>query len=92
MKSVLSFRLLGILLLLSVCLLGQENRLQQDFKNPPKSARPVSIRPGGEGINRRSERHATDFPDPDSPTIPSVSPGVIENETSSTARTIPARV
>ncbi len=40
MKSVLSFRLLGILLLLSVCLLGQENRLQQDFKNPPKSARP----------------------------------------------------
>jgi len=40
MKSLLSFRLLGILLLLSVCLLGQENRLQQDFKNPPKSARP----------------------------------------------------
>ena len=30
--------------------------------------------PGGEGINRIAESEVTDLPDPDSPTIPIVSP------------------
>ena len=34
----------------------------------------------------------TDLPQPDSPTIPSVWPGSIENEIPSTARTTPSRV
>ena len=37
-------------------------------------------------------RAETDFPDPDSPTMPSVSPGVIDQLTPSTALTIPASV
>ena len=32
------------------------------------------MRPGGVGISRMIDRLVTDFPDPDSPTMPSVSP------------------
>jgi hypothetical protein len=37
----------------------------------------------------RITRHSVDFPQPDSPTRPSVSPGSTERLTSSTARTRP---
>jgi hypothetical protein len=37
-------------------------------------------------------RKVTDLPDPDSPTMPSVSPGWRENETPSTALTRPSSV
>ena len=30
--------------------------------------------PGGEGIKRIADNEVTDFPEPDSPTIPTVSP------------------
>ena len=39
MKSLLSLRVVAILFLLSGCLLGQD-QLQENFKNPPQSARP----------------------------------------------------
>ena len=38
------------------------------------------------------ENDVTDFPDPESPTIPRTSPLYILNETSSTALTVPASV
>src|SRR6185503_8943205 len=59
---------------------------------PSKRASSASTWPGGRGIRPSSERHATDFPDPDSPTMPSVSPRSSWNETSLTARTTPCRV
>src|SRR5688572_33293668 len=45
------------------------------------------MRPGGVGINLMIERFVTDFPDPDSPTMPSVSPRERSNDTPSTALT-----
>jgi hypothetical protein len=44
------------------------------------------------GISRITESDVTDLPLPDSPTIPSVSPGLTWNETPSTARATPASV
>ena len=38
------------------------------------------------------ERDSTDLPEPDSPTMPSVSPGSIESDTPSTAWTMPSSV
>jgi hypothetical protein len=40
MKSRLSIAMIGILVLLSLGAQGQEDQLQQNFKNPPPSARP----------------------------------------------------
>src|SRR5580698_3353897 len=54
-------------------------------------ALPVSMRPGGR-MSRRIERAVTDLPLPDSPTMPSVSPGSTWNERPSTARARPALV
>jgi hypothetical protein len=53
---------------------------------------PGWISPGGCGISRITESEVTDLPLPDSPTIPSVSPGFTWNETPSTARATPASV
>ncbi len=50
-----------------------------------------SMRPGG-SMSRRMDRQATVLPQPDSPTMPSVSPGLRVKLTPSTARTIPSAV
>src|SRR5262245_62612434 len=54
--------------------------------------RPSTMRPGGEAIRRSTESEVTLLPQPDSPTIASVSPGMIAKDTPSTARTMPSRV
>ena len=59
---------------------------------PSKTTRPATVRPGGDAIRRRIESDVTLFPQPDSPTIASVSPRATENDTPSTARTTPSRV
>ena len=41
---------------------------------PSKRISPETILPGGLGIRRMIERFVTDLPEPDSPTMPSVSP------------------
>src|SRR6185503_2449529 len=53
---------------------------------------PLTIFPGGCGMRRMSDSAVTDFPQPDSPTMPSVSPAATWNVTPSTARTTPSRV
>ena len=59
---------------------------------PFSTTSPPTICPGGEGINLMIERDVTDLPDPDSPTIPMVSPALREKLTPSTAFTVPQRV
>src|SRR5438876_1990381 len=46
------------------------------------------ISPASRGIRCINSRAVVDLPQPDSPTIPTVSPLTIENDTSSTARTV----
>src|SRR5438093_8265719 len=60
-----------------------DNRLR-----PLKITSPPTMRPGGLGISRMIDRLVTDFPDPDSPTMPSVSPRCRSKLTPSTARTV----
>ena len=50
------------------------------------------MRPGGSATRRMRESAVTLLPQPDSPTIASVSPRSSENDTPSTALTRPARV
>src|SRR5262245_25718941 len=57
---------------------------------PLNIAVPLTIRPGGSGIRPRSASVETLLPEPDSPTIPTVSPGKMSYETPSTAWTIPS--
>src|SRR5919197_734419 len=59
---------------------------------PSKTTAPSTIFPGGFGMSRISDSAVTDFPHPDSPTMPSVSPAASSNETPSTAWTTPSRV
>src|SRR6266550_2953844 len=59
---------------------------------PLNIAVPLTIRPGGWGIRPSSASVETLLPEPDSPTIPSVSPGKSSYETPSTAWTIPSSV
>ena len=59
---------------------------------PSKRTLPDTMRPGGDAINRKIESEVTLLPQPDSPTIASVSPVYTENDTPSTARTTPSRV
>src|SRR5216684_3580322 len=59
---------------------------------PSNMIEPLTILPGGWGIRRISESAVTDFPQPDSPTMPRVSPAPTSNVTPSTARTTPSRV
>ena len=51
-----------------------------------------AIRPGGCGISRMIDSILTLFPEPDSPTIPSVSPAAMSYVTPSTAWTTPSSV
>src|SRR5437899_11816256 len=50
------------------------------------------MRAAGRGTSRRIERYVMLFPDPDSPTRPSVSPSATAKETPSTALIVPQRV
>src|SRR5215510_2139296 len=59
---------------------------------PSSSIEPPTIRPGGSGMSRITESAVMLLPQPDSPTIASVSRGRNENERSSTALMIPSRV
>ena len=51
-----------------------------------------AILPGGSGISRRMDMAVTDLPQPDSPTMASVSPAFTWKETPSTARLMPSGV
>src|SRR3989442_4966759 len=53
---------------------------------------PPTMRPPGSGTRRRIDRDVIDWPEPDSPTMPSVSPRRTENVAPSTAFTTPRRV
>ena len=53
-----------------------------------KKIEPEVIFPGGFGINFKIASALTDFPEPDSPTIASVSPFLTFHETSLTALTV----
>ena len=53
---------------------------------------PPTMRPPGSGTSRKMDRQVIDLPEPDSPTMPSVSPRPTENVAPSTALTTPRRV
>ena len=59
---------------------------------PANIARPPVILPGGIGIRPIIARLVTLLPDPDSPTIPTVSPFSMLNDTPRTASTTPSSV
>ena len=60
---------------------------------PSRRTEPPTMRPGGSATRRMSDSAVTLLPQPDSPTIASVSPRPSANETPSTALTVPrARV
>src|SRR5262245_53878706 len=59
---------------------------------PSSSIEPPTMRPGGSGMSRITESAVMLLPQPDSPTIASVSRGRNVNERSSTALMIPSRV
>ena len=60
--------------------------------SPSKRIEPEAMRPVSLGIRRRMDSAVTDLPQPDSPTMPSVSPRASSNDTPSTARTTPSSV
>ncbi len=60
--------------------------------SPMKRISPPAILPGGLGIMLMIERLVTDLPEPDSPTMPRVSPLRSSKLTPSTALTIPSSV
>ena len=62
------------------------------FFHKSHSISPLTILPGGSGISRLIDSEVTDFPEPDSPTIPNTSPLKISNEISLTALAIPPSV
>ena len=53
---------------------------------------PLSMRPGGMAMSRMIDSAVTLLPEPDSPTMPSVSPGVERERQPLTARTMPSSV
>ena len=59
---------------------------------PSNMTWPSTILPGGCGMRRMSDSAVTLLPQPDSPTMPSVSPAATWNETPSTAWTTPSCV
>ncbi len=58
----------------------------------PSMSEPSTTLPGGSGMSRMSDRAATVLPEPDSPTMPSVSPRSSVKLTPLTALTTPAWV
>ena len=63
-----------------ISLSGRSRRLR-----PSSLISPPAMRPGGLGTRRMIDSDVTDLPQPDSPTMPSVSPGASEKLTPSTA-------
>ena len=63
-----------------ISLSGKSRRLR-----PSNVIVPAAMRPGGFGTSRMMESDVTDLPQPDSPTMPSVSPGASTKLTPSTA-------
>src|SRR5262245_12115732 len=59
---------------------------------PAKITSPLSMRPGGEGISRMMDSAVTLLPEPDSPTMATVSPASMSSETWSTAVSRPRSV
>ena len=59
---------------------------------PLSTTWPPTMRPAGRGTKRMIDSAVTDLPDPDSPTIPSVSPRRRWMLSPSTALTVPHRV
>ncbi len=59
---------------------------------PWKTISPVTISPAGGSMRRMIDIAVTDLPEPDSPTTPRRSPGIIAKSTPSTARTTPSSV
>src|SRR4051794_40788327 len=59
---------------------------------PSKCTEPRTVRPSRGGKRRMIESAVTLLPQPDSPTMPSVSPGETSNDTPSTARVTPSSV
>ena len=59
---------------------------------PPSFTVPETMRPGGSGIRRISDSAVMLLPQPDSPTMASVSPDATPKFTPSTALTMPCRV
>ena len=57
---------------------------------PSNRISPVGISAGGMSSRRMIDSDVTLLPQPDSPTMPSVSPRMIEKLTPSTARTVPS--
>ena len=66
--------------------------LRSRMFSPSRMTSPPTMCPGGDGTSLIIERVVTDFPEPDSPTIPSVSPLRRLKLTPSTALTTPHRV
>ena len=62
------------------------------MSSPSRTIDPETMRPGGIGISLMSESIVTDLPQPDSPTIPRVSPRRRSKDIPSTALTVPQRV
>src|SRR6185436_2959040 len=60
--------------------------------SPSSRMAPLTMRAAGRGTSRRSDSAVMVFPQPDSPTMPSVSPSRREKLTPSTALTTPLRV
>jgi len=58
--------------------------------SPLKITSPAAILPGG-SIRPRREKPVTDFPPPDSPTMPRISPSLRVKSTPSTAFTVPRK-
>src|SRR5450755_1199758 len=61
------------------------------MRRPPSRISPPAMRPGG-SMRPMIAAPVIDLPAPDSPTTPSTSPAAIDNETSSTAVSVPRRV
>ena len=78
------------------------SRLPRSLRISPSSSRtrsrfsnvtlPFTVRASRGGKSRMIESAVTLLPQPDSPTMPSVSPGNTSNETPSTARVTPSTV
>ena len=62
------------------------------MSTPSSSMLPPTVLPGGDCTRRMIESAICDLPQPDSPTMPSVSPLLSVKETSSRAYTVPSSV
>ena len=61
------------------------------MRSPARRTVPAAMRPGGSS-NPMTALPVSDLPAPDSPTMPSTSPRAMENDTPSTATSVPRRV